>query len=83
LKCKKLRNTNLITACLLSKKRYTAINRSIKEKTYQDIWIVDSNGIGAVGDKRGIVKMVLWKLKKCMRCGGDVFIDRDIDGWFM
>ena len=27
--------------------------------------------------------MVLWKLKKCMRCGGDVFIDRDIDGWFM
>lgn len=27
--------------------------------------------------------MLSWKLKKCIRCGGDVFIDRDIDGWFM
>ena len=26
--------------------------------------------------------MVNWKLKACTRCGGDLFIDRDIDGWF-
>ncbi len=23
-----------------------------------------------------------WKLKGCPRCGGDVFLDRDYDGWF-
>ena len=26
--------------------------------------------------------MLHWKLKKCTRCGGDLFIDRDADGWF-
>ena len=27
--------------------------------------------------------MVVWRLKSCPRCGGDSFIDRDIDeGWF-
>ena len=26
--------------------------------------------------------MLSWKLKACTRCGGDLFIDRDIDGWF-
>jgi hypothetical protein len=26
--------------------------------------------------------MLHWKLKSCSRCGGDLFIDRDIDGWF-
>ena len=26
--------------------------------------------------------MLHWKLKACTRCGGDLFIDRDIDGWF-
>lgn len=26
--------------------------------------------------------MVLWKLKKCPRCHGDLFLDRDTDGWF-
>lgn len=25
--------------------------------------------------------MVTWKLRKCPRCGGDIFIDRDLDGW--
>ena len=25
--------------------------------------------------------MVEWKLKSCPRCGGDVFIARDLDGW--
>ena len=25
--------------------------------------------------------MVMWKLKGCPRCGGDIFIDRDLDGW--
>ena len=26
--------------------------------------------------------MVEWKLKSCPRCGGDVFIARDLDGWY-
>lgn len=26
--------------------------------------------------------MVVWKLKSCPRCGGDLYIDRDIDSWF-
>jgi hypothetical protein len=26
--------------------------------------------------------MLHWKLKACTRCGGDLFIDRDFDGWF-
>jgi len=26
--------------------------------------------------------MVLWKLKDCPRCGGDLFIDRDLDSWY-
>ncbi len=26
--------------------------------------------------------MVTWKLKSCERCGGDLFIDRDIEIWF-
>ena len=26
--------------------------------------------------------MLHWKLKACARCGGDLFIDRDMDGWF-
>ncbi len=26
--------------------------------------------------------MVLWKLKTCPRCHGDLFIDKDPDGWF-
>ena len=26
--------------------------------------------------------MLHWKLKKCTHCGGDLFIDRDVDGWF-
>ena len=31
---------------------------------------------------KGVVKMLHWKLKSCSRCGGDLFIDRDMDGWF-
>ncbi len=23
----------------------------------------------------------MWKLKACPRCGGDVFLDRGLDGW--
>ena len=26
--------------------------------------------------------MVMWKLKSCPRCGGDIFIAKDIDGWY-
>jgi len=26
--------------------------------------------------------MAMWQLKKCPRCGGDMFIDRDIYGWY-
>jgi hypothetical protein len=26
--------------------------------------------------------MINWELKACSRCGGDVFVDRDADGWF-
>ena len=26
--------------------------------------------------------MLHWKLKACTRCGGDLFVDRDMDGWF-
>ena len=26
--------------------------------------------------------MVLWKLKKCPRCHGDLFLDNDLDGWY-
>ncbi len=26
--------------------------------------------------------MVMWKFKGCPRCGGDLFIDKDMYGWF-
>jgi len=26
--------------------------------------------------------MATWRLKACQRCGGDTFVDKDIDGWF-
>jgi len=26
--------------------------------------------------------MVLWKLKSCPRCGGDVFIDKEQETWY-
>jgi hypothetical protein len=26
--------------------------------------------------------MLNWELKACARCGGDLFIDRGIEGWF-
>jgi len=26
--------------------------------------------------------MVTWKLKDCPRCGGDVFLDGDLSGWY-
>ena len=26
--------------------------------------------------------MAMWKLSKCPRCGGNIFVDIDIDGWF-
>ena len=26
--------------------------------------------------------MVMWQLKKCPRCGGDFFIEKDLYGWY-
>ena len=26
--------------------------------------------------------MPRWKFKSCPRCGGDVFIDQDLNGWY-
>ena len=26
--------------------------------------------------------VVMWKVKGCPRCGGDLFIDRDLDSWY-
>lgn len=26
--------------------------------------------------------MVVWKSKSCPRCGGDTFIESDMDGWY-
>jgi ribosomal protein S27AE len=26
--------------------------------------------------------MVRWRLKGCPRCGGDVFIEKDLDNWY-
>jgi len=31
---------------------------------------------------QGVVGVTVWNLKGCPRCGGDTFIDRDIDGWY-
>ena len=28
-----------------------------------------------------VMDMVMWKLKSCPRCGGDISIDRELDGW--
>ena len=30
---------------------------------------------------KGVIYMVMWKPKSCPRCGGDMFIDRGMDGW--
>ena len=29
-----------------------------------------------------MVYMTIWKFKSCLRCGGDIFVDRDVDGWY-
>ncbi|RLC62200.1 MAG: hypothetical protein DRI01_07255 [Chloroflexi bacterium] len=26
--------------------------------------------------------MAMWKSKSCPRCGGDIFIDRDLEDWY-
>ncbi len=26
--------------------------------------------------------MAKWQLKGCPRCGGDMYVDKDIDGWY-
>ena len=30
----------------------------------------------------GVNKVVTWRLKDCPRCGGDTYIDKDMDGWY-
>jgi len=29
-----------------------------------------------------VMEMVTWRLKSCPRCGGDISIDRELDGWY-
>jgi len=36
----------------------------------------------AVSQPEVVIYMTMWELKKCPRCGGDMFIDRDIYGWY-
>ncbi len=31
---------------------------------------------------KGVIDMGKWRLRDCPRCGGDLFIDRDIDVWY-
>jgi Zn ribbon nucleic-acid-binding protein len=31
---------------------------------------------------REVVNMAVWKLKSCPRCNGDLFIQRETDGWY-
>ena len=28
------------------------------------------------------IDIVMWKVKSCPRCGGDLYIDRDLDSWY-
>ena len=28
------------------------------------------------------MNMATWKFKNCPRCHGDLFIDKDLDGWY-
>jgi len=30
----------------------------------------------------GVGNMAVWKLKSCPRCSGDLFIQRETDGWY-
>jgi hypothetical protein len=30
----------------------------------------------------GMIQLAVWKLKSCPRCNGDLFIQREIDGWY-
>jgi len=32
--------------------------------------------------KRSGGDAAMWRLKGCPKCGGDVFIDRDMNGWY-
>jgi hypothetical protein len=32
--------------------------------------------------ERGVIYMTRWKLKSCPRCGGDMFINSDLYGWY-
>ena len=29
-----------------------------------------------------MVYTIMWKFKSCSRCGGDISIDKDMDGWY-
>jgi len=29
-----------------------------------------------------MIDMERWKLKACPRCGGDMFLNKDLDGWY-
>ena len=29
-----------------------------------------------------VIDMAIWKFDMCPRCGGDIFVDRDMDSWY-
>lgn len=37
---------------------------------------------GGHGWAKEVIRMPLWRFKSCPRCLGDIFIDRDMDGWY-
>ena len=45
-----------------------------------------ANYMGELQEKlsapREVVNMAVWKLKSCPRCNGDLFIQRETDGWY-
>lgn len=38
--------------------------------------------MGRFKKPRGGGDAVMWRLKGCPKCGGDVFIDHDMNGWY-
>jgi len=39
-------------------------------------------GINTFDPEKGVIVVTKWKVKSCPRCGGDMFVDRDLDCWY-